>query len=111
MTLPFLIGVPFQRLLPAPRGNKRIMRNIQLGARLLARRVESSLPGPLARRAESRSPGKGLPGPLASRNLGKDLPRPLASRMERRSPEKDLPGLVAGVERPRDVWMMRSSLL
>ena len=94
MTLPFLIGVPFQRLLPAPRGNKRIMRNIQLGARLLARGVESS-----------------LPGPLASRNLGKDLPRPLASRMERRSPEKDLPGLVAGVERPRDVWMMRSSLL
>jgi hypothetical protein len=87
-----------------------MMRNIQLDARPLARRVESSLPRPLARRAESRSPGKGLPGPLASRNPGKDLLRLFASRMERRSPEKGLPGLVAGVERPRGVWMMRSSL-
>jgi hypothetical protein len=67
-----------------------MMRNIQLDAR------------PLARRPESR-PGKGLPGPLVSRNPGKDLPRLLASRMERRSPEKGLPGLVAGVKRPRDV--------
>jgi hypothetical protein len=98
MTFPFLIGVPFQRLPPVPKENKRIMRSIQLGVR------------PLARRAESRSPGKGLPGPLASRNPGKDLLRLFASRMERRSPEKGLPGLVAGVERPRGVWMMRSSL-
>ena len=61
--------------------------------RPLARRTESSLPRPLARRAES------------------SLPRLLARRMESRSPEKGLPGPVAGVERPRDVWMMRSSLL
>ena len=61
------------------------MRNVQLGARPLARRMESSLPRPLARRTES------------------SLPRPLARRVESRGPGKGLPGPVAGVERPRDV--------
>jgi hypothetical protein len=61
------------------------LRNVQLGARLLARRMESSLFRPLARRTES------------------NLPRPLARRVESKSPGKDLLGLIAGVERPLDV--------
>jgi hypothetical protein len=69
----------------------------------------------LDRRVESRNPGKGLPRPLASRvesrNPGKGLPRLLARRVESRSPGKGLSGQVAGVEQPRDIWMMRSSLL
>jgi hypothetical protein len=59
-TPPFLIGVPSQRLLPAPKGNKRMMRNIQLDAR------------PLARRPESR-PGKGLPGLVAGVKRPRDV--------------------------------------
>jgi hypothetical protein len=50
---PFLISVPYQRSLPAPKGNKRIIRNVPLSARLLIRR------------AESRSPRQGLPEPVA----------------------------------------------
>jgi hypothetical protein len=49
----FLIGVPFQRPPPAPKENKRIMRNVPHSAR------------PLTRKVESRSPRKGLPGPAA----------------------------------------------
>jgi hypothetical protein len=61
------------------------LRNVQLGARPLTRRMESGLPRPLARRTES------------------SLPRLLARRVESRSPGKGLPELMAGVERPRDV--------
>src|SRR5436853_7921941 len=64
MIPPFLIDVLSQRLLPAPKENKRMMRNIQLSARLLARRAESRP------RVESRSLGKGLPRPSVSRNPG-----------------------------------------
>jgi hypothetical protein len=50
---PFLIGVLSQRSPPAPKGNKRMMRNVPRSAR------------PLTRKMESRSPRKGLPGPAA----------------------------------------------